>query len=105
MTAPKGTAAKPTPGGLIRRKFHGALLMTEFIPLPDGGNVRGLVGEVDVLEDKEALGFSVNDRDSKWCVRVAGPTTAVTVPGCKVYLVMALPEGQGGSNTDYWRVP
>ena len=35
MTAPKGTAAKPTPAGLIRRKFHGALLMTEFIPLPE----------------------------------------------------------------------
>ena|ERR1039457_5915631 len=100
-----GTEANPTPAGLIRRDFYGALLLLDFIPLPNGGNVRGLVGGVSVLSAVEALGFDVNDRDSNWCVRVTGRTTAVTVPGCKVHSIFALQEGVSVPNSDYWQVP
>jgi hypothetical protein len=90
---------------LNRRDFHGALLLIDFIPLPSGGNVRGLIGTVSVLSAVEALGFDVNDRDSNWCALVAGPTTSIVVPGCKVYSIFTLPDGARPSNSDYWRLP
>jgi hypothetical protein len=101
------TKAEPE---FTRRGFHGAVLATEYMPLPHGPQVRGLVGSIDVLTDTELLGFEVNDRDSRWGVRVSGPSGVVVVlPGCKVFSVMAFPTGGPGAGeaacTDYWTLP
>jgi hypothetical protein len=64
------------------------------------------VGTVDVLSATEALGFDVNSNDSNWCVRVTGNgATAITIPGCQVRMVVALPADAVIANRDYWRVP
>lgn len=89
-----------------RRNFHGAVVMLDWMPKPGGGNIRALAGTIDVLSDKELLGFEVNDRDSKWGVRVSGPSgTAIVVPGCKVHVVTAWPESTKVDNSDYWVLP
>ncbi len=102
-----GTVAKPTPAGLIRRNFFGALLLKAYAQNYDGNNVIAYVGTIDVLSATEALGFDVNTNDSNWCVRVHGPSglTSITVPGCQVRMVIALPAGTKMTNSDYWVVP
>lgn len=105
MGAAKGTVDRPTAAGLIRRDFHGAVLLKYYIPLPDGGNAQAFVGKVSVFSDEEALGFKVSGGESNWCVRVAGASAALTFPGCQVRAVIALPDGAGAKNTDYWPVP
>ena len=103
-----GTAAKPTPGGLIRRNFHGAVLLKAYAQHWDGNNVVAFVGTIDVLSAQEALGFDVNSNDSNWCVRVTGAAreqTAITIPGCQVRMVYALPADAVIANRDYWKVP
>ena len=101
-----GTAAKPTPAGLIRRNFFGACLLKAYVQHYDGNNVIAYVGTVDVLSATEALGFDVNSNDSNWCVRVTGNgATAITIPGCQVRMVVALPADAVIANRDYWRVP
>jgi len=106
--AAPGTAAKPTPAGLIRRDFHGAVLLKSYLQHYDGNNVIAFVGNVSVLSAQEALGFDVNSNDSNWCARVTGDSgemTAVVIPGCQVRMVYALPAGAQLANRDYWRVP
>jgi hypothetical protein len=106
--ATSGTAVKPTPAGLIRRGFNGAVLLKQFVQHYDGNNVIAFVGTIDVLSAQEAMGFDVNSNDSNWCVRVTGAHgehTAVVIPGCQVRMVYALPAGSEIVNRDYWRVP
>ncbi len=101
-----GDAGNPTPAGLITKHFYGAVLLQNYISTPYGGQVLGIVGDCSVLEDKEALGFEVNARDSKWLVRVAGRTMSVSVPGCQIRLVMAFPkDGAATNHADYWVIP
>jgi hypothetical protein len=103
--APAGTAGNPTPAGLIRRNFFGAVVLKAYAQDYDGNQHIAYVGEISVLSAMEALGFDVNSNDSNWCVRATGKYTQITIPGCQVRMVIALPENAAVTNSDYWRVP
>jgi hypothetical protein len=88
-----------------RKSFNGTVLLKEWRATLDGRSARGFTGRVSILTAQEAVGFEVNDRDSRWLAKIEGPTQTYWFPGCEVAGVVEHPLGNSGVASEHCIVP
>lgn len=79
-------------------KFYGAVSLIEYHMDVDGMNRRVFVGEVEVYEANEFLGFRTGASEANWFVTVSSPEGRTPVrkyifPGCKIANLIEVERG------------
>jgi hypothetical protein len=84
-------------------KFYGAVVLLDWMRLPGGENVQGIVGNVTFYSAKELTGHEVvTARNANWVLVVEGDVERHTILGCQVRSVITSPQSE---SADYYKVP
>ncbi|MFI5342843.1 MAG: hypothetical protein ACHQUC_01345 [Chlamydiales bacterium] len=74
----------------VTKNFRGAVILKEWMIDPQtGNNANCYIGKISIIQDTEAVGFTVQKSEANWAALIQGEKSNLWILGCQIRAILA----------------